>query len=397
MQSHTPSDDVRFRNDGAEMEFGIFDHLDPPARPCRIIYEDRLKSSRPTIARLLRLSSRRAPRDAARHGASPNVFLAAVAQRTKRLRFGPMVFCVPLYHPLRLLEEICMLDQMSGGRLELGFGRGASPIELDYLASIPKRRKDIYAEAVEVILRGLTHRRSSFHGKHFSFDNVPMEIAPCKSRIRRSGTACMRRTAPSARRNVILNVVSLDPPADTRLTDRGYRATWRPPHPGAAAEARPRPLHRGRRSDAEALRACAPRLTGGIAASHICPRLRGRAANHPRPAELDALVQRGQGIAGSPETVTEFLQRSLPRRLQLRRRAVCVRRSDARRVCALDRAVCRRSDAGVARMQSGRRSSPVPLARGFRLVRASLFQMPHHLGAQRRLLSALHFESLRRT
>ena len=61
---------------------------------------------------------------------SPNVFLAAVAQRTRRLRFGPMVYVLPLYHPLRLIEEICMLDQMSGGRLEIGFGRGASPIEL---------------------------------------------------------------------------------------------------------------------------------------------------------------------------------------------------------------------------------------------------------------------------
>ena len=61
---------------------------------------------------------------------SPSVFLAAVAQRTKRLRFGPMVYALPLYHPLRMIEEICMLDQMSRGRLDIGFGRGSSPIEL---------------------------------------------------------------------------------------------------------------------------------------------------------------------------------------------------------------------------------------------------------------------------
>ena len=55
---------------------------------------------------------------------SPSVFLAAVAQSTKRLRFGPLVYTLSLYHPLRLVEEICMLDQMSGGRLELGIGTG---------------------------------------------------------------------------------------------------------------------------------------------------------------------------------------------------------------------------------------------------------------------------------
>jgi alkanesulfonate monooxygenase SsuD/methylene tetrahydromethanopterin reductase-like flavin-dependent oxidoreductase (luciferase family) len=51
---------------------------------------------------------------------SPGVWLASVAQRTKRLRFGPLVYLLPLYHPIKLLEEICMLDQISGARLLLG-------------------------------------------------------------------------------------------------------------------------------------------------------------------------------------------------------------------------------------------------------------------------------------
>jgi hypothetical protein len=48
------------------------------------------------------------------------VYLAAIAQRTRRLRFGPLVYALALHHPLRVLEEICILDQMSGGRFELG-------------------------------------------------------------------------------------------------------------------------------------------------------------------------------------------------------------------------------------------------------------------------------------
>ncbi|HYK29401.1 MAG TPA: LLM class flavin-dependent oxidoreductase, partial [Streptosporangiaceae bacterium] len=61
---------------------------------------------------------------------SPNVFLAAAAMRTTRIRLCPLVYVLPLYQPERLAEEIAMLDQLSGGRLEIGFGRGGNPYEL---------------------------------------------------------------------------------------------------------------------------------------------------------------------------------------------------------------------------------------------------------------------------
>ena len=80
---------------------------------------------------------------------SPSVFLAAVAQRTKRLRFGPLVYTVNLYHPLRLIDEICMLDQMSGGRLELGIGRGISPYEVGYYGVDPATGPERFAEALD--------------------------------------------------------------------------------------------------------------------------------------------------------------------------------------------------------------------------------------------------------
>src|SRR5262245_12247424 len=65
-------------------------------------------------------------------GASPSVFLSAAAQRTKTLRLGTFVYVLPLHHPIRLAEEIAMVDQLSNGRIELGFGRGSVPMELDY-------------------------------------------------------------------------------------------------------------------------------------------------------------------------------------------------------------------------------------------------------------------------
>src|SRR5579864_5779153 len=61
--------------------------------------------------------------------ASPSVLLAAMMQRTQRLRLGALTFCLPWYNPYRFYSEVCMLDHLSGGRLELGVGRGVSPIE----------------------------------------------------------------------------------------------------------------------------------------------------------------------------------------------------------------------------------------------------------------------------
>jgi len=121
------------------MEFGVFDHLDRHGGALADYYEDRLK-----IAEAYDRAGFYAYHLAEHHATplgmapSPSVFLAAVAQRTTRLRFGPLVWPMPLHHPLRLIEEICMLDQLSGGRLELGFGRGAAPIELEYYGVDPQ-------------------------------------------------------------------------------------------------------------------------------------------------------------------------------------------------------------------------------------------------------------------
>jgi alkanesulfonate monooxygenase SsuD/methylene tetrahydromethanopterin reductase-like flavin-dependent oxidoreductase (luciferase family) len=123
------------------MEFGVFDHLDRYDGALADYYEDRLK-----IAEAYDRAGFHAYHLAEHHSTplgmapSPSVFLAAVAERTRRLRFGPLVWPMPLHHPLRLIEEICMLDQLSGGRLDIGFGRGAAPIELEILRRRAARR-----------------------------------------------------------------------------------------------------------------------------------------------------------------------------------------------------------------------------------------------------------------
>src|SRR3954454_17680644 len=158
------------------MEFGIFDHLDRSPASLADYYEERL-----AIVELFDRAGFHAYHLAEHHATplgmapSPSVFLAAVAQRTRRLRFGPLVYALPLYHPLRMIEEICMLDQMSRGRLEIGFGRGSVPAELIYYGAKPEEAQQLYAEALELILKGLTERTLSFEGQFFRFDAVPME------------------------------------------------------------------------------------------------------------------------------------------------------------------------------------------------------------------------------
>ena len=109
------------------MRFGVFDHIEPvPGLRLDQIYRERLIQ----IERLdaagfyaYHLAEHHTP---AVHSLAPsqNVFLGRVAQRTRRLRFGPCVYVLPLHHPLRLIEEISMLDNLSDGRLEIGVGRG---------------------------------------------------------------------------------------------------------------------------------------------------------------------------------------------------------------------------------------------------------------------------------
>src|ERR687897_2081653 len=161
------------------MKFGVFDHMDRASGDLGRQFDERL--------RLIELYERAGFHGyhLAEHHAtplgmapSPSVFLAAVAQRTRRLRFGTLVYAMPLHHPLRLIEEICMLDQLSGGRLEIGFGRGSSSTEIAFYGQEPAKAQDIYTEARALILQGLTQRTLTFAGKFFSFKDIPMELEP---------------------------------------------------------------------------------------------------------------------------------------------------------------------------------------------------------------------------
>lgn len=164
--------------------FGLFDHLDSRPEPAHRTYADRIEFLKAAEA-----AGFRGWHLAEHHGTplglapSPGIFIAAAAQATQRLRLGPMVYCLPLYEPLRLVEEICMLDHLSGGRLEVGVGRGVSPYETAFYNIDPAESVGRYVEALEVIRRGLRDPVLDFEGKHYRYSGVPMVLRPLQESI----------------------------------------------------------------------------------------------------------------------------------------------------------------------------------------------------------------------
>ena len=162
------------------VQVGIFDWVEESSRPASEVYEHKLALAA-------------AADKAGFHGyylaehqgtplsidTSPSLLLSAMFQRTKKLRAGALTFCLPWYNPYRFYGEICMLDHLSNGRLELGVGRGVSPIEsLAYgLKSIDESR-DKYRETLDIFFEACRSNTLNYRGKHYSYQDVELHVKP---------------------------------------------------------------------------------------------------------------------------------------------------------------------------------------------------------------------------
>ena len=106
------------------------------------------------------------------------MFMGAVARLTKKIKMGPLVYLLPLYSPLRMIDEICMLDHLSHGRAEIGVGRGVSPFELRYNKVDPEKSREIFIDAYRCIAKGLTTNMLTYKGPHYEYENVPIALRP---------------------------------------------------------------------------------------------------------------------------------------------------------------------------------------------------------------------------
>ena len=165
----------------SEIKFGVFDHLERRGDTVDGLYQGRVALVRDYDAAGF-YGYHVAEHHATPLGMapSPGIFLAAAAQATRRIHLGPLVYLLPLYNPLRLVNEICMLDQISGGRLEIGVGRGVSPFELAYYGVPFLDSREIFEEALKVVVAGLRNEHLTHRGLHYRFDGVPIELRPAQ-------------------------------------------------------------------------------------------------------------------------------------------------------------------------------------------------------------------------
>jgi alkanesulfonate monooxygenase SsuD/methylene tetrahydromethanopterin reductase-like flavin-dependent oxidoreductase (luciferase family) len=98
------------------------------------------------------------------------------AARTKRLRIGTAVSLAAFYHPLRLAEEVALLDVLSGGRVNWGAGRGFAPVEFNAFGVPTTESAERFREAVEIVLQAWAQERLTYRGAHYSFENL--EVLP---------------------------------------------------------------------------------------------------------------------------------------------------------------------------------------------------------------------------
>lgn len=297
--------------EGQSVKFGVFDHVDDSGLPLAEHLEGRLR-----LAEAYDALDFHCYHVAEHHGTplglapSPGILFAALSQRTRRLRFGPLVYLLPLYHPLRLIEEVAMLDSLSGGRFQLGVGRGVSPIELGFYGIDMAEQRARFEETLEVLLKGLSSASLDHDGEFFSFDDVPMALRP----VQRPhpplwyGAGSPDSIRWCARNGV--NMVTLALGERVRQATDLYRGEWQ-----GAAEAIPL-MGVSRHivvaaTDAEAQALARPAYARWR--RNMAKLWEERGSGFPLgghlPFEWDAAAAMGHGCAGSPATVRAFVER----------------------------------------------------------------------------------------
>jgi alkanesulfonate monooxygenase SsuD/methylene tetrahydromethanopterin reductase-like flavin-dependent oxidoreductase (luciferase family) len=166
--------------------FGIFDHIEGiPGTPTNQLFKDRL-----TLIRMADEAGLYGYHLAEHHGSDlcmapgQELFIADASQVTENIKLGPMVKLLPMHHPVRIIEDMCVLDHLTGGRLEYGVGRGAVPIEHYWFSQDWWESRDRFTDVLGIIENALASGElSSESSRFFDFPTMPMSTKPLQARI----------------------------------------------------------------------------------------------------------------------------------------------------------------------------------------------------------------------
>jgi natural product biosynthesis luciferase-like monooxygenase protein len=109
---------------------------------------------------------------------APLIVAAAIAQRAQRIRLGTGVSLLPFHHPLRLAEEAATVDILSGGRLDLGVGRGTIAVHFQGFNVSREESRERFEESLEIIERAWTNESFSYSGKHYQITETSLVPKP---------------------------------------------------------------------------------------------------------------------------------------------------------------------------------------------------------------------------
>jgi alkanesulfonate monooxygenase SsuD/methylene tetrahydromethanopterin reductase-like flavin-dependent oxidoreductase (luciferase family) len=296
------------------LNFAIFDHLDSDGGPLGRFFEKRLR-----LLELIERSGFHGYHLAEHHStplgmaSSPSVFLASAIQRTRTIRLGSLVYVLPLYHPLRLYEEICMLDHLSGGRLTVGVGRGGALIEHQRFGVDPAQAPAMYQEAFAVLMRAFETDVLDFEGRFYNYKDYLVQAKPLQRPHPPIWYGAPHADAIAWAGPRSINVVSLGPAARARAISDRYRDEWKKlGRDGSALPGIGITRHIVVAETDDAARAIAaaayPRWRDAI--EFLWRRTNADfVLKDIYPRDFAALERIGHGIAGSPATVRDYLVR----------------------------------------------------------------------------------------
>ena len=116
------------------------------------------------------------------YGSMPSgaVAAAAVAKITEKMRIGLAVSILPFNNPVRIAEDYAMVDVISGGRLDMGVGRGYQPREFKHLGLADKQAhsREIFEESLDILIGLWENESFSYHGRYFQLDDVRLTPRP---------------------------------------------------------------------------------------------------------------------------------------------------------------------------------------------------------------------------
>ncbi len=239
--------------------------------------------------------------------------LAAIAQRTTKLRLGTSVVVLPLHHPLEVAEQLAMVDLLSGGRLEFGVGRGFVAHDYEVMGVTYEDAQARLMEGLEVILHAWSGEAFTHHGAYFDFDDVQVWPQPEQRPHPPIWIACANTPASFAWAGTqgykLMTIGYTKPIGETAALTHIFKEAW-----VAAGHRDPETIATHYHVVVAEDRAEARRIAEAGLAEHVrlnrASRSLAKLESGPEPAQIPIaqLVEQGRLIAGDPDDCVQLLR-----------------------------------------------------------------------------------------